>query len=34
MTNTKYRLKALISHMGQINGGHYTAYASRGENWY
>ncbi|CAD8046941.1 unnamed protein product [Paramecium sonneborni] len=31
---TKYKLKALITHMGQINGGHYKAYAQRYDNWY
>ncbi|CAD8145982.1 unnamed protein product [Paramecium pentaurelia] len=31
---TKYKLKALITHMGQINGGHYKAYAERYDNWY
>ncbi|CAD8138490.1 unnamed protein product [Paramecium pentaurelia] len=31
---TKYKLKALITHMGQINGGHYKAYAERYNNWY
>ncbi|CAD8136451.1 unnamed protein product [Paramecium octaurelia] len=31
---TQYKLKALITHMGQINGGHYKAYAERYDNWY
>ncbi|CAD8140325.1 unnamed protein product [Paramecium octaurelia] len=31
---TKYKLKALITHMGSINGGHYKAYAERYDNWY
>ncbi|CAD8171262.1 unnamed protein product [Paramecium pentaurelia] len=31
---TKYTLKGVISHMGQLNGGHYVAYAQRQNTWY
>ncbi|CAD8180608.1 unnamed protein product [Paramecium pentaurelia] len=31
---TKYALKGVISHMGQLNGGHYVAYAQRQNQWY
>ncbi|CAD8129284.1 unnamed protein product [Paramecium sonneborni] len=31
---TKYALKGVISHMGQLNGGYYVAYAQRQNIWY
>ncbi|CAD8170779.1 unnamed protein product [Paramecium octaurelia] len=31
---TKYTLKGVISHMGQLNGGHYVAYTQRQNQWY
>ncbi|KAM3139210.1 hypothetical protein pb186bvf_008620 [Paramecium bursaria] len=33
-TSTRYKLKAIISHQGQINGGHYYTTAERGGIWY
>ncbi|CAD8089076.1 unnamed protein product [Paramecium sonneborni] len=30
----QYRLKGLISHQGQLNSGHYKAYAKRQNEWY
>ncbi|CAD8078918.1 unnamed protein product [Paramecium primaurelia] len=32
--NPEYKLKGLISHTGQINSGHYKAYAQRQNQWY
>ncbi|CAD8083158.1 unnamed protein product [Paramecium sonneborni] len=32
--NTKYTLKSVISHMGQLNGGHYIAFAQRQNQWF
>ena len=32
--STKYELVAVSNHMGGLGGGHYTAYAKRGDQWY
>ncbi|CAD8092813.1 unnamed protein product [Paramecium sonneborni] len=34
ITKAEYRLKSLISHQGQLNNGHYKAYAQRQNEWY
>ncbi len=32
--STKYELVAVSNHVGDLGGGHYTAYAKRGDKWY
>ncbi|CAD8085643.1 unnamed protein product [Paramecium sonneborni] len=31
---TKYSLKSVISHIGQLNGGHYISYSQRQNQWF
>lgn len=34
MKNELYDLFAVVVHQGSLNGGHYTALAKNGNNWY
>ena len=31
---TRYKLYGVVNHMGSLGGGHYTAYARSGDQWY